>query len=140
VQAFQDATGAPEPLARAALLPLARGALDALEHRSASEALTGPVPRGDAATVQAHRVALDGELLPLYDQLTRAMLELRPSAEIESLLRKPPGGPRPAGVPGSRSSPRRPRPPPEERPSASSRSPAPRGRPPAPPRRGPAPR
>ena len=140
VQAFQDATGAPEPLARAALLPLARGALDALEHRSASEALTGPVPRGDAATVQAHRVALDGELLPLYDQLTRAMLDLRPSAEIESLLRTPPAEERRAADPGSRSSPRRPRPPRGERPSASSRSPGPRARPTSPPRRGRAPR
>ncbi|HKC59430.1 MAG TPA: DUF2520 domain-containing protein [Myxococcales bacterium] len=140
VQAFQDATGAPEPIARAALLPLARGALEALEHRSPSEALTGPVARGDVATVQAHRAALDGETLSLYDQLVRAMLELRPSPEIGSLLRTPPGEARPAAGPGSRSSPPRPRPPREERPSASSRSPAPRARPLAPPRRGRAPR
>jgi predicted short-subunit dehydrogenase-like oxidoreductase (DUF2520 family) len=140
VEAFQDATGAPEPIARAALLPLARGALAALEHREASEALTGPVARGDAATVRAHRAALDGDSLPLYDEMTRAMLDLRPCAEIEALLRTHPAGAHPVEDPGSRSSPRRPRPPPQERPSASSRSRAPRARPPSPPRRGPAPR
>jgi len=140
LQAFQDATGAPEPIARAALLPLARGVLDALEQRTAADALTGPVARGDAATVRAHRAALDAASLPLYDELTRAMLELRPSAEIEALLRTPPGEARSAEAPGSRSSPPRPPPPREERPSASSRSPAPRARPPAPPRRGRAPR
>ncbi|MFL5310981.1 MAG: Rossmann-like and DUF2520 domain-containing protein [Myxococcales bacterium] len=140
MQAFQDATGAPEPIARAALLPLARGALEALEHRTAADALTGPVARGDAATVRAHRAALDAASLPLYDELTRAMLELRPSPEIEALLRTPQAGARSAEAPGSRSSPRRPPPPPEARPSASSRSPAPRARPNAPPRRGRAPR
>jgi predicted short-subunit dehydrogenase-like oxidoreductase (DUF2520 family) len=140
IQAFQDATGAPEPIARAALLPLARGALDALEQRTAPEALTGPVARGDAATVRAHRAALDASALPLYDELTRAMLELRPSEEVEALLRTRPAEARSAEVPGSRSSTRRPPPPPEGRPSASSRSPAPRARPPAPPRRGRAPR
>jgi len=136
VQVFQDATGAPEPIARAALLPLARGALEALENRAPSEALTGPVARDDASTVRAHRAALDGESLPLYDELTRAMLALRPSEAIEALLRTPPEEARSAEVPGSRSSPPRPRQPPEERPSASSRSPAPRARPPAPRRRG----
>jgi predicted short-subunit dehydrogenase-like oxidoreductase (DUF2520 family) len=140
VQAFQDATGAPEPIARSALLPLARGALAALDHRTALEALTGPVARGDAATVRAHREALDGATLPLYDEVTRAMLELCPSPGIEALLRTPPAEARSAEAPGSRSSPPRPPPPREERPSASSRSPAPRARPPAPPRRGRAPR
>src|SRR5207237_832979 len=59
VTAFQDATGAPEPLARSALLPLAQGALAVLKHRDPAEALTGPVARGDAPTVAAHRKALD---------------------------------------------------------------------------------
>jgi predicted short-subunit dehydrogenase-like oxidoreductase (DUF2520 family) len=140
VEAFQDATGAPEPIARAALLPLARGALEALEQRAPAEALTGPVARGDAMTVRAHRAALDERSLPLYDELTRAMLELRPSAEIEALLRTRPEEANSAEVRGSRSSPRRPPRPQAERPSASSRSPAPRARPPARPRRGPAPR
>jgi len=140
VEAFQDATGAPEPIARAALLPLSRGALEALEHRTPADALTGPVARGDAATVRAHRAALDGRSLPLYDELTRAMLDLRPAAEVEALLRTPREEARPAADPGSRSSPRRPPPRRGEHPSASSRSPAPRARPPSPPRRGRAPR
>jgi len=140
VKAFQDATGAPEPLARAALLPLAQGALAALEHGTPAEALTGPVPRGEVATVQAHRSALEDAALPLYDELTRAMLELRPSPEIEALLRTRPAGVRSPEARGSRSSPRRPPPRQGALPSASSRSPAPRARPPAPPRRGPAPR
>src|SRR5207245_153990 len=75
MQLFQDATGAPEPIARAALLPLARGALDALEQRTAADALTGPVARGDVETVRAHRTALEAASLPLYDELARAMLE-----------------------------------------------------------------
>ena len=140
LQLFQDATGAPEPIARAALLPLARGALDALEQRTAADALTGPVARGDVETVRAHRTALDAASLPLYDELTRAMLELRPSPEIEALLRTRPAAARSAEAPNFRSSPPRPPPPREERPSASSRSPAPRARPPARPRRGRAPR
>ena len=139
-EAFQDATGAPEPIARAALLPLARGAIEALDHRAPAEALTGPVPRGDAATVEAHRAALDARSLPLYDELTRAMLELRPSAGIEALLRTRPVQGRSAEGPGSRSSPPRPPQRQAERPSASSRSPARRAPPSEPPRRARAPR
>ena len=130
VKAFQAATGAPEPIARAALLPLSRGALAALERLAPGEALTGPVARGDEATVSAHRAALPGELLPLYDECTRAALELRPSAGIAALLRTPPAAASPRPAPGSRSSPPRPQPRSAGRPSASSRSPAPRARPP----------
>jgi predicted short-subunit dehydrogenase-like oxidoreductase (DUF2520 family) len=140
VKAFQDATGAPEPLARSALLPLAQGALAVLEHLDPSEALTGPVARGDAPTVAAHRKALEGETLRLYDELTRAMLRLRPSAEIEALLRIPPAAARSAEDRGSRSSPPRPPPPKAARPSASSRSPARRAPPSGRRRRGRAPR
>jgi predicted short-subunit dehydrogenase-like oxidoreductase (DUF2520 family) len=140
VKTFQDATGAPEPLARSALLPLSQGALAALEHRDPSGALTGPVARGDAATVAAHRQALDERTLRLYDELTRAMLELRPSEEIEALVRTRPAESRSAEDRGSRSSPPRPRPRPAARPSASSRSPARRAPPSGRPRRGRAPR
>jgi len=68
VRAFRKATGASEPAARAALLPLALGALR-------NGAITGPVARGDTATIAAHRKALPRDLLPLYDLLTKAMLE-----------------------------------------------------------------
>jgi predicted short-subunit dehydrogenase-like oxidoreductase (DUF2520 family) len=140
LEAFQDATGAPEPIARSALLPLAQGALAALEHRDPSDALTGPVARGDARTVAAHREALDEESLRLYDELTRAMLRVRPSSEIEALLKTRPAAGRSGEARGSRSSPPRPPPPPAARPSASSRSPARRAPPSGPRRRGPAPR
>jgi len=140
VKVFQDATGAPEPLARSALLPLAQGALDQLTQHDPAHALTGPVARGDASTVASHRGALDQAILPLYDELTRAMLALRPSPEIEAVLRTRPAEARSAADRGSRSS--RPRPPPPRAalPSASSRSPARRAPPSAPRRRGRAPR
>jgi len=77
VRAFQQATGASEPAARSALLPLALGALEKLRSRSAADALTGPAVRGDVETIAAHREALPNDLLPLYDALTTVMLRLR---------------------------------------------------------------
>lgn len=94
VRAFREATGASEPAARAALLPLTLGALGKLRALPPPQALTGPVARGDAATVRGHRAAAQG-LLPLYDELLRAALRLAregnratPAAldEIESAL------------------------------------------------------
>jgi len=79
VRAFQVATGSTEADARAALLPLARGALDGLAAREPSHAITGPVPRGDAATLAAHLRALDGHdarTAALYRQLARVALTL----------------------------------------------------------------
>ncbi len=130
VRAFRKATGLPEPEARAALLPLTLRALEKLHREPAQSAITGPAARGDLATLAAHRRALPRDLLPLYDQLSRAALRLRtPRAEAS-----------PAPARATRSSRRRRPPPPAARPSASSRSRAPRGRRRAPPRRGPAPR
>lgn len=79
VRAFQLATQTDEPAARAALLPLSLGALNALFGRPPAAALTGPVVRGDAATVAAHRAALaeaGSDLLELYDALSRTSLRL----------------------------------------------------------------
>jgi predicted short-subunit dehydrogenase-like oxidoreductase (DUF2520 family) len=100
VRAFRRATGASEPAARAALLPLALGALEKLRSRSASAALTGPAVRGDHQTIAAHRKALPRDLLPLYDALNRTMLRLtkpearglRPEAALRPQARrsKPP--------------------------------------------------
>ena len=75
-RAFRAATGATDSEARAALLPLCLGALGKLRALPATQALTGPVARGDAATLRAHRAALPKELLKLYDQLARAALRL----------------------------------------------------------------
>ncbi len=133
VRAFQRATRATEEEARAALLPLALGALDKLKTRTPAQALTGPAARGDLATIRAHRAALPKDLLPLYDQLNRVALKLGDS-------RKPPAATLPGPAPASRSSrPRRP-PPRGAPPAASSRSPARYVRRRAPPPRGPAPR
>jgi predicted short-subunit dehydrogenase-like oxidoreductase (DUF2520 family) len=133
VEVFQQATGVSEEVARKALLPLATGALSALERHRPEEVLTGPIPRGDAQTIAAHRAALPRGLLPLYDELVRAALRLTPSTAIERLLRTRPPAASPAPAPAFRSSPRRRPRRSEELPSANSRSPAPRDRPPAPP-------
>jgi predicted short-subunit dehydrogenase-like oxidoreductase (DUF2520 family) len=153
VRTFQLATGAEEPEARAALLPLSLGALNALFGRPPAAAVTGPVPRGDAETVAAHRAALlaaDPALLPLYDALAAASLRLaregqRTSEEALSRVAAAlTGSSTPSTAreqaPATRSStPRHPKPT-SERPAASSRSSGPHGRPRAPRPRVPAPR
>ena len=118
VRAFQKATGVAEPQARAALLPLALSALQKLSRDPPAAAITGPAARGDTATIAAHRRALPRDLLSIYDQLTGVALGLK-------RLR---AGGSPEAVPASRSSRPRRRRPVGERPSASSRSPAPRDR------------
>lgn len=58
---------------RAMLAPLVRGAAEAWVRRGAAAALTGPVVRGDDATVQRQREAIAArapELLPVWDALT----------------------------------------------------------------------
>lgn len=55
------------------LEPLLRGTLDNLASSSPEEALTGPVARGDVATIQAHGVALRKDLphlVPAYAALS----------------------------------------------------------------------
>jgi predicted short-subunit dehydrogenase-like oxidoreductase (DUF2520 family) len=130
VRTFRDATGLPEPQARAALLPLALGALEELRREPPERAITGPAARGDLETVASHRKALSGDLLRLYDQLSR----------VTERLRTRPAGATPAPVPASRSSHPRHRRPRAARPSASLRPPAPRNPRPAPRRPGRAPR
>lgn len=71
--------GAAEGLAaragvqRADLAPLVRAAVENWIALGARDALTGPVVRGDVATVQRQRAAIadaDATLLPLWDALT----------------------------------------------------------------------
>lgn len=57
-------------------LPLLRGVLDNLERLPPAEALTGPIARGDVATVRAHLGALSGEARRLYAVLGEATLAL----------------------------------------------------------------
>lgn len=61
-----------------ALLPLMKSSLDNLHELSPSEALTGPIARGDVKTVQRHIQLLDNEeeLLNVYKKLGLLTLEL----------------------------------------------------------------
>jgi len=67
-----------------ALLPLVRSTLGHLERDGAEAALTGPIRRGDAATVRRHLEALPrGPLREAYVALARLTLELARRAGLE---------------------------------------------------------
>lgn len=66
------AAGIPGKDALRALLPLIRGTVANLDRRGLPAALTGPVARGDAATVRLHREALHA-LDPALDDLYAAL-------------------------------------------------------------------
>jgi predicted short-subunit dehydrogenase-like oxidoreductase (DUF2520 family) len=51
---------------KALIVPLLRATLDNIERLPPSDALTGPVVRGDAGTVTAHLAALDDDLRDVY--------------------------------------------------------------------------
>ena len=72
------AVGIPPDRAAAALVPLARGALDNVASRGTTNGLTGPVRRGDARTIQRHLDALTGkpELAEIYRALARRAVEI----------------------------------------------------------------
>ncbi|CAN5908140.1 hypothetical protein BH11MYX3_BH11MYX3_43470 [soil metagenome] len=61
-----------------ALVPLAEGALRNISAHGTTGGLTGPIRRGDAATVQRHLDALRGkpELVEIYRALARRALEI----------------------------------------------------------------
>ena len=59
-----------------ALLPLVEGTLENLNRQEPMAALTGPVARGDAATIRRHLEALTHDDAVLYRALGRAALEL----------------------------------------------------------------
>lgn len=70
--------------ALAALLPLARSALDALESAGIPGGLTGPAVRGDVATITSHLAALDAR--PATRELYRAAgLGILPLAQARGL-------------------------------------------------------
>ncbi|MEJ6006303.1 DUF2520 domain-containing protein [Paucibacter sp. AS339] len=71
--------GLPENAALPALLPLARGTLDAAAARGLAGALSGPISRGDQGVVAAHLRALDGlgdAHGEFYRELARRQLSL----------------------------------------------------------------
>jgi len=74
-----ESSGAARRDALDALLPLARGALEQLAAEPAGQAVSGPVPRGDAATLEAHFVRLnrrDRELHEIHRLLSSRVLKL----------------------------------------------------------------
>jgi predicted short-subunit dehydrogenase-like oxidoreductase (DUF2520 family) len=101
--------GLAEEEAVAALLPLARSALEGVAQRGLARGLTGPVARGDAGVVQAHLAALPPEVADAYRAVTAWSLRLArlPPERGEALgrlLRAPPAPalPNPAPAPRRR--------------------------------------
>ena len=93
-----EALGWSREEALAALLPLMRGAVDALEESGLPDGLSGPLRRGDTGTIARHLEALRDGAPPLtvetYAVLCRSALALaveagldpRVAAEVEALL------------------------------------------------------
>lgn len=81
--------GVPPEQALPTILPLARGTLDSISRAGISGSVTGPVVRGDVATLERHLNALAPRLpslLPLYCSLARASLPLAVGKASEARL------------------------------------------------------
>jgi predicted short-subunit dehydrogenase-like oxidoreductase (DUF2520 family) len=92
-------------VSREHLLPLVRQAVGNWAARGAADALTGPIARGDEATVGRQREAVrerSPELLALFDALTEATRELAARAPADPAASGPPAAP---ADPGSASAP-----------------------------------
>ena len=84
-QVFEEA-GVPPESAWRGLQGLLRGTFESLEAGLPEDALTGPVSRGDAATVRRHLSLLTGEQAELYRALGRVALRLAkldPARKVE---------------------------------------------------------
>lgn len=71
---FYQALGADKQEALKALLPLIKGTLQNIETLGTTDALTGPIARGDVETIKGHLEAMrkkTPELLHLYKELAR---------------------------------------------------------------------
>jgi predicted short-subunit dehydrogenase-like oxidoreductase (DUF2520 family) len=81
--------GLPPESARAALGPLLLAVARNINAVSLEEALTGPVARGDVATVEAHLAALarDPALAALYRELGAELLRIAPVADDHARAR-----------------------------------------------------
>ncbi len=69
--------------AREALIPIIRGTVENIVRAGARSALTGPVARGDSATVRKHLDVLPPEEAALYRALGRAALSVAQLGEAE---------------------------------------------------------
>ena len=79
VEAISLAVGIKEKDARRAYLPLVYGSLKNIEKQGCADALTGPIARGDAGTIEKHLKALKGKLshhLPFYSELGKITVDL----------------------------------------------------------------
>ncbi|MGC8916338.1 MAG: DUF2520 domain-containing protein [Thermoanaerobaculum sp.] len=65
--------GFPRDTVEKALLPLAQAALAQAARARGFESLTGPLVRGDSATVEAHLAALSGDAQGVYRALAKAV-------------------------------------------------------------------
>ena len=95
--------GVGKPEAVRALLPLLKGAVQNLETLGLPDALTGPIARGDVATVRSHLTALSDaapDLLPVYEALAlqtipvaiaRGGLTTTAATQLTTLLTSPSG-------------------------------------------------
>ena len=75
IEGAAERVGATAGLDRELLVPLVRASVEAWAELGAARALTGPIARGDEATVERHRAVLSErapDLLPLYDALAQA--------------------------------------------------------------------
>ncbi|MGB8959441.1 MAG: DUF2520 domain-containing protein, partial [Candidatus Aminicenantales bacterium] len=86
--------GVPEEDARGILLPLVQGTLQNVKTLGLEKALTGPVVRGDAATVRKHLEALEGDpaAREVYTVLGKQILRLAarrglPAGRVRALKR-----------------------------------------------------
>ena len=80
--------GIDQETAFQSLIPLARATLDNAATLGPDAATTGPVTRGDVATVRAHLEALksrDPEVLPLYAELTRTLITYASALDEQKL-------------------------------------------------------
>jgi predicted short-subunit dehydrogenase-like oxidoreductase (DUF2520 family) len=92
---FAADAGVPAELAERIYLPMLRGAVENLQRQTPAAALTGPVRRGDVATLRAHLEAIPLEDRRLYARLGLEALKLAREAgldeakagEVERVLR-----------------------------------------------------
>jgi predicted short-subunit dehydrogenase-like oxidoreductase (DUF2520 family) len=75
--------GVPADLAERIYLPLMAGAVENLTSQTPAQALTGPVRRGDAATIKAHLAALNETDRRVYVMLAREALRLAREAGLD---------------------------------------------------------
>lgn len=91
LEAAAERLAATAGVTRAMLAPLVRATVDNWATLGPERALTGPVARGDHATVARQRQAITErtpDLLPLFDALSEATRELAPAASASSTARK----------------------------------------------------